>query len=467
MIPKGENNKFCNSNGNHVSLEKKTIYKPKYLKNFTPHTPSFFKIKEKIINKKPCCSSTGFFKLVGGNNKECINLKKDVSNSVVEGSPSSFGMNMERPIYDIRQIIEQNPTRIIPSNYDTFPELLNAVLNFCRDELYRSDETLEHIDRYCRLMARENQPFPIDFFKLNYTQYKLHMDWYKNNYFNRETGENFYGLKHRKDVVDTFNLCFGYPEGWFLYKLPPRPNKKVKIIPNPETVHKMIHYPNYHPDRDINSLIQYIFAFGFWFGLRNPSELVVMTTDMIFFEEGYMIVKEPKKYNTTRQIFPDKNIFTGKTRKSLKNYVDHLLPKFQRRDSDYLFVTPSNGKPFTRRYLGKLQSYYGKKIYPLFHPYMTREWCATAKLIQARLNGSGDPIGDVKDFLGHEEQKTTEGYVRFARNMFRLYPYDWFKRTLKWPGSWSGESALKSKQGPKTLVSSGNPPREEYGPAEI
>ena len=100
-------------------------------------------------------------------------------------------------------------------------------------------------------------------------------------------------------------------------------------------------------------------------------------------------------------VFPEKNIFLGKTLKSLKNYVDYLLPKFQRRDSNHLFVKPSDGKPFTRRYLGKLQSYYGKKVYPLFHPYMTREWSATAKLIQAWLNGSSDPIGDVKEFLGH------------------------------------------------------------------
>ncbi len=130
-------------------------------------------------------------------------------------------------------------------------------------------------------------------------------------------------------------------------------------------------------------------------------------------------------------------------------------------------MTPTDGKPFTRRYLGKFQSYYGKKVYPLFHPYMTREWCATAKLIQCRLNGSRDPLGDVKDFLGHEEQKTTEGYVRFSGNMYRLYPYDWFKRTLKWFNFRPGESALKSKQGPKTPVSSGNPSRAEDGPAEI
>lgn len=106
-------------------------------------------------------------------------------------------------------------------------------------------------------------------------------------------------------------------------------------------------------------------------------------------------------------------------------------------------------------------------MYPLFHPYMTREWCACAKLIQARLNGSTDPLGEAKDFLGHEEQKTTEGYTKFAGNMYRLYPYDWFKRTLKWSNFGLEESALKSKQGQKTYVSSGNPSRDKDGPAEI
>jgi len=41
-------------------------------------------------------------------------------------------------------------------------------------------------------MVREDQQFPMDFFNLNYTQYKLHMDWYKNSYYKRETGENLW-----------------------------------------------------------------------------------------------------------------------------------------------------------------------------------------------------------------------------------------------------------------------------------
>jgi len=310
----------------------------------------------------------------------------DVEAKSIGMLPQDSGEDLVNLSYELVEILKQNPDRVISSNYETFPELLNSVLYFAKNELYRSDEVLDHIRRYSCLMSKFDQPFPIDFLNLNYADYKRHMNWYKENYFNRETGENFYGLKHRKQVIDTFNKAFGMHDGWFPYKLPPRPRRKVVIIPNPLTVHKMINYEGYNEDKDVNSLVQYMFAFGFWFGLRNPSELAVMKKDMIFFDDGYMIVKEPKKYNTIKQIFPDKNIFVGKTGKSLKNYVDMLLPKFETSKSNgYLFVKPSDGAPFNRRYFGKLQSSYGKMVYPSFHPYMTREWCACAKLIQARL----------------------------------------------------------------------------------
>ena len=44
--------------------------------------------------------------------------------------------------------------------------------------------------------------------------------------------------------------------------------------------------------------------------------------------------------------------------------------------------------------------------------------------------------------------------------------YDWFKRILK-DKNRRGKYAEKSKQSPKTLVSHGNPSREEYSPDQI
>jgi len=399
--------------------------------------------------------------------KKCNILKQDLG-QIVEQNSYIIGKDMVNLSRQLLEVLEQNPDRVNLKNFETFPELLNAVIYYSKNELYRKQETLDHIDRYARLMAKNEQPFPIDFFNLNYNQYKLHMNWYKNNFYDEETGKNFYGLKHRKDTIDTFNKAFGLPDGWFPYRLPPRPNHKEIIIPNPETVHKMINYKDYHSDKDINKLIQYILAYGFWFGTRNPSELVNQKLSKIYFNEGYMIITEPKKYNTTRQIFPESNIFAAATRKSLKNYVDKLRPKFETsRSKDYLFIKPSDGSPFNRRYFGKMQSQYGKMVYPIFHPYMTRHWCATARYIRARIKKSEDPKTDVQEFLGHEEQKTTENYISLATKMGRLYPYDWINRTLKKPDYWLEESAIKSKQGKKTFVSNGNPSRVMDGPAEI
>lgn len=419
---------------------------------------------EDLINYNKDSLSYKFGEVIGQEWDIVDNIS--LKNSILK-DPNMVGKDMVNLSYELVEILKQNPNRVNVSNYKTFPELLNDVLLYAKNELYRTKESVDQIKRYALLMSKKEQPFPIDFLNLDYKNYIIHMNWYKEYFYDIESGKNFYGLKHRKDVVDLFNLAFGYPEGWFPYKLPPRPNNKVLRIPNPNIVHKMIHYKYYNDDKNVNSLIQYLMAFGFWFGLRNPSELAVMKKDMINFDDGYMLVKEPKKYNSVRQIFPEKNIFVGKTRKSLKNYVDNLLPKFETSKSKgYLFVKPSDGSPFNRRYLGKYISTYGKMVFKDFHAYMTREWCACAKLIEARLKGSSDPLGDVKNYLGHSEQKTTEGYVYFADNMYRNFNFDWIKRTLKFDKKIKEESSLKSKQGKKTFVSLGIPSRGKYGPAE-
>jgi len=109
----------------------------------------------------------------------------------------------------------------------------------------------------------------------------------------------------------------------------------------------------------------------------------------------------------------------------------------------------------------------GRMVYPCYQPYVARHWCATARLIKCWLEKESDPLDYVMNFMGHEEQKTTTTYVNQARVLFRKFPYDWIKRTLKFPKQLKEESALKSKQGIKTFVSNGNPSRDESGPAEI
>jgi len=54
------------------------------------------------------------------------------------------------------------------------------------------------------------------------------------------------------------------------------------------------------------------------------------------------------------------------------------------------------------------------------------------------------------DWLGHDELKTTEGYVRFANQYYRKEPFDWIKAVLKSKKQieklFGEENGLKSKQ---------------------
>ena len=149
-------------------------------------------------------------------------------------------------------------------------------------------------------------------------------------------------------------------------------------------------------------------------------------------EEGYITVHEPKKYGSTRQVYLEESFLTGKTRMSLKNYVDHLRPKFESQYSkDYLFIVPATGKPYVRSYLHILLSKLGKQVYPEFQPYSMRHWAAVSMIIKGWLEKHPDPLRYTQRFLGHEERGTTEIYITQAEELFRQYPYNWAFFLLK------------------------------------
>ena len=71
-------------------------------------------------------------------------------------------------------------------------------------------------------------------------------------------------------------------------------------------------------------------------------------------------------------------------------------------------------------------------------------------------------------FMDHSRRKNTERYTARAEEYSQRHNYDWFKRILKDRNrKCRGKYAEKSKQSPKTLVSHGNPSREEYSPDQI
>lgn len=360
--------------------------------------------------------------------------------------------------YDLVNNYEQNPFRVNPSDYESFPELCASVRVYLNDWEDYSNGFLTHIMRYARLMSDcEKTPFPIDFFKLDYGQYMYHMKWYRDNFFNKISGRNWNGLKHRKDCVNAFLIAYGInPLSW-RYKLPSCPKRKSRHITPPKIVHDIINY-NFYPDnKEFTKLMQYIHAHNFWIGPRPPSELSLLKTDSFNFEEGYIDVIEQKIHYSVRTIYPENPIMIGKTRKSFKNYIDYVRPKFVSQHSgNALYIGVRDGKPIGPGYMGRLLGETGRMVYPLYSPYSARHWCATARLIKAWIEREPEPTRCVKEFLGHDAISSTEGYTEQARVLFKKYSFDWLKCTLKLPNKWKEESALKSKQSQKRWVSNGN-----------
>lgn len=414
----------------------------------------------------------------GGINSE-YEKKKDVRSLLVDQQSTNRVEEQVARNENLIKIVndrEYDPFSIVPDEYETFEELLNAVLEYAREELYRSEDTIKHSRRYARLMTEKgngvDNPFPIDFFNLNYPQFRQHMHWYKKNKYEPETGKNFYGLKHRKDVVNMFREAYGYPDHpWNKYHLPPNPKRKEVLILEPETVQKFFHFDGYDEDKEINRYWQYIFFIGFMTAVRAPSELWMMRTEHLYeLKRPYILVVEKKKHYSTRPLYLIKPLMHAKTRKSFHNFYFHIRPKFVSSDYDgsKLFISPYTGKPWTSDAFGKALRIKGKLVDDRFYPYCMRHWGAIAYLTHKWETKHVDPIRSVSVFMGHDSEKTTESrYLEHAEGYYEIYKFDWVTRALKFPKRWLGESTLKSKQGAKTPVSNGTPPRSQSGPAEI
>ena len=324
--------------------------------------------------------------------------------------------------YELKFDIE-NPIQIQPEKYQTLTELFQAVINHGLRWQRLSPSTMQHRMGNARLMA--NDPyFPIDFHNLSYHQFILYMNCLEQN------GTTPHALHHRLKTMRTFLRAYGIKTSDWFYRLPPMPHHRVRKIPLPDIVKKFTTY-KYSDDRYENALYQYMFTHSFTIGWRPPSEICLMTTDDVSnIEDGYIIITEQKKHYSRRQIFPEKEILTMETRKSIKNWLKWRSKVENSLSGNALYLQPS-GKPFTVRHLGHKLSEHGKKIWPEFSPYDMRHWCAIARLIKTKVESKHYDKYVVKNWLGHENEGTTETYIEFAEQYYRLAPYDWIKRILK------------------------------------
>jgi len=247
--------------------------------------------------------------------------------------------------------------------------------------------TIEKRLRYARFM--ESHPIPVDFRNPDYSNFIRHMDYREQI---EHAGQS--ALSHEWKTMKTFLKAYGIPITNWTYRPPPIPQAKARIIPSPELAFKMIHH-KYNSDLYENALAQYTLLHTFMIGWRNPSETCIMAVDDVKIEEGILIIHEPKKHQSTRILIPDKALFKGQTRKSFKNWIDKWRPRVEYQYSGNTLYLRPDGYPIDVVKYRMFMVRHVKEVFPEYQPYVTRHWCAIAKLINTKLESKNFDIYEV------------------------------------------------------------------------
>jgi len=288
-----------------------------------------------------------------------------------------------------------------------------------------SISTIEKRLRYLRFMM--NHVVPVNLQNPTYENFRNHMVY-------REVVENAgpNALIHEWKAYKMALESFGIPA--FPYKPPSEPKHRRMEIPYPDIVRQFFNYGYSRKDSYENALYQYLFYHSFLIGWRTPSEIIELTVDDIHFEgedRGYITITETKKHRRKRTVLPESFILTSKSHKSFRNWLDIWRPKVENQYSGNALYLRPDGKPFTINHLRRKMSEYGRRIWEPFRPYDVRHWCAVARLIETKVTSGRYDTWFVKNWLGHEDLKTTEGYIHFADLYYRQYPYSWLKHALR------------------------------------
>jgi len=436
------------------------------------------KIKKNNLNKIQISYLPTINFWAGDDIKNCQNILSNISQNVEYLYPE-VGMDTRDLQSKLINPYGQNPFCIDLKKYSSIEELIPEIRKYADTQTDLSSTTIDRDIRRIRLMADKEQTFPIDFLNPRVEQWNYHMAWYKKNKYNENTNKNFYGLKERKEAFYLYLDACNIPCLFFPYTLPKTPDNNPIEFPNPDIAYKMTKY-NYFNDKDLNYYFQFAHLYNFIIGPRAPSEMAIMKISDIDFDSNTIEFAQPKRHGKIRKIMLPQVFVNGKTRKSIKNYVDHHRDNYtdDRYSEDYLFISPYSGKPFWHENdkkiaisrsanLGKQLNETGKQVYKTFYPYMGRHFCATATLINKYRTKHHDPIEATKDFMGHKKTSTTRGYTSFAEQYYEKYPYNWFKRILQGRIKDRGKYATKSKLNANLGVLTKIPSRSDNSPVQI
>ena len=244
----------------------------------------------------------------------------------------------------------------------------------------------------------------------------------------------------------------------FTYRPPTKPGYQFRKIPMPEKVHELINL-KYSDDDYKNALVQYSLMHSFLIGWRNPSEICKMKVTDIDLDDGILVITEQKKRNSTRIIAPERKLMDSHNCKSFKNWIDKWRVKVENSKSNDALYLNINGTPIKPDSYRTMLNKKVKPHCPYFSPYLTRHWCATARLVKEFVDTKHWNKNRVKNWLGHDNENTTDYYIRSAEQYHRTAPYDWIKRVLRFSMKNAGEdNPLKPILGAKMGVSIEIPP---------
>ena len=375
------------------------------------------------INTSIYSDPTNFNKLVGGNNQAWKQLLKKISQKHVESiDPQLDGEDMVEQAYDLDKKRVYYPPYTLDPEKVTFEDIRNHAIT--RQNI--AESTAQKYLNSAKLM--ETHPmFPVDFKNPHWTNFFRYMDFIK-----RYEGATPNMLRNRRKAWSMFCRTWGTDKEWPTYKLPHIPDRSKDImLPTPETVKKLLQH-RYTGDKYLNRLIQYHFFTGFMVGMRPEKEMIILNVGDIYLDEldNYTIrIVEPKKLGNTRILRLERTIAVSKTRKSFKNYVDTIRPRFANRSEDALLINPQTGKRWTEdRLRFNLLYKYGKQIWPRFWPYVMRHWCATARCIEWKKDST--VLYRVKYWMGHVKLDQTLRYLDLAK-LYDQGKGSWLSRALR------------------------------------
>jgi len=380
-----------------------------------------------------------------------INSSSDVDMAHIESGIGMHHVNTKKVFLEV----ERNPYLLNADDYTTIPDLLNGYIK----QYQRHRKALSTAQKHTHILNRmtTHPVYPINLWNLNPIQIIHYLDY-------REHVEHAgkHAIRNEYKAIRKYAQLQGIDTTKWGYIPPSPPPSKTRIIPLPRQVKQLLTH-KYTRNKLENQNIQYHLTYGFLWGLR-PQEYSGQLIDNVKLSDGYVFIIEGKKHHQIRQLFPESELLNNPRRKSLLNLLklhDHINP-----DSPFLFIQ-SNGRPWTTAYLRKWLTGYVKQIYPEYSMYTMRHWCAIARLIASKIETGTWDKEDVKDWLGHDDLRTTDDYTKYAKKYYKLAPYDWIKAILKQPHIWLEENSLDQTT-PKTLNTSNSATGGiKYGPTGI